>query len=258
MKKLMFVAALAAAMTGLADVSSANVVGYATKEMCSGSTACGGSFVVIGREGNLNDIVITGYGDEYTEGEVILTRLTPDGYTLDDVMWTWYECEDHPSFGTLYGWYNDDGDRGSSSPYALGEGLWIQAPDETFKIQSAGEVYAEALPVQLQSGSTLCANPCPINSLTLNDAKISGYGDSYTEGEVILTKLTPDGYTLNDVMWTWYDCTDHPSFGTLYGWYNDDGDKGSTEPLGLGEAVWVQAPDESFYLNFPKTLISAE
>ena len=158
--------------------------------------------------------------------------------------------------GTLYGWYNDDGDAGSADPLAPGEGLWIEAPDESFLIQSAGEVYTEAVPIQLQSGSTLCANPCPINTLTLNDAKISGYGDEYIGCEVVLTRLDPDGNVLDDIFWTWFDCENHPSLGTLYGWYNDDGDDGTTSPVALGEALWVEAPDESFYLTFPKTLIA--
>ena len=258
MKKLMFVAALAAAMTGLAEVKSANVVGYATKAMQSGNTACGSSFVAIGREGNLNDIIVTGYGDTYTDGEVMLTRLTADGYVLDDIYWTWYECVDDRWLGTRYGWYSSDDDsEGTTSPLTIGEGLWIQAPDETFLVQSAGEVYTEALPIQLQSGNTLCANPCPVNSLTLNDAEISGYGESYTEGEVMLTRLTSDGYVLDDIYWTWYDCEDDRWLGTRYGWYSSEDDsEGTTSPLTMGEAVWVQAPDESFYLTFPKTLIT--
>ena len=224
--------------------------------MCSGSTACGGSFVAIGREGNLNDIIVTGYGDTYTGGEVVLTRLDQDGNVLDDIFWTWYDCKDDEWLGTLYGWYNDDMDEGSTDPLAPGEGLWIEAPDESFLIQSAGEVYTEAVPIQLQSGSTLCANPCPINTLTLNDAKISGYGESYTGGEVVLTRLDPDGNVLDDIFWTWYDCVDDEWLGTLYGWYNDDMDEGTTSPIAIGEALWVEAPDESFWLTFPKTLIA--
>ena len=226
--------------------------------MRSGSTACGGSFAVIGREGNLNDLVMTGYDKKegYMGGGIILTKLTFDGDIQDGRMWTWYDGQDPDTGDTYFGWYDDDGVEGYEEPLALGEGVWLQAPDETFKIQSAGEVYNQELPVQLRSGSTLVANPCPVDTLNLNDAKITGYDkkEGYMGGGVILTKLTFDGDIQDGRMWTWYDGQDPDTGDTYYGWYDDDGVEGTEESMGFGEGLWVQAPDETFYVQFPTVI----
>ena len=252
MKKLMIAASAVLCATVGFSVESANVVGYAAKTLQSGFTATGINFVNVGgTASNLNDLKVTGYEGSYADGGVVLSKLDEAGYVLNNVMWTWYDVED-PDMGTLYGWYNDDGDSGADEALTIGEGVWVQAPSSDFKIQVAGQVYTNAVPVTLQSGFTMCANPAP-TALTLNDAVISGYGDSYADGGVVLSKLDEAGYVLDNIMWTWYDVED-PDMGTLYGWYNDDGDEGSTEPLGSGEAVWIQAPSSDFIVTFPSAL----
>ena len=226
--------------------------------MRSGNTACGGSFAVIGREGNLNDLEIVGYDKKegYMGGEIVLTKLTSNGDIQDGLMWTWYDGVDEDSGDRLYGWYDDDLNPGTEEPLALGEGVWLQAPDETFKIQSAGEVYKQEIPIQLRSGNTLVSNPCPVDTLNLNDAKITGYDpkEGYMGGEIVLTKLTSNGDIQDGLMWTWYDGVDEDSGDTLFGWYDDDLNPGTEESMGFGEGLWVQAPDETFYIQFPTVI----
>jgi len=41
---------------------------------------------------------------------------------------------------------------------------------------------------------------------------------------------------------------DDPDEGVLYGWYSDAGE-GTDEPLAVGEAVWVQAPEFSLWTD---------
>ena len=197
---------------------------------------------------NLNDLKVVGYDPaEGCASTVYLQKLDESGYTVDDLIWEWVDVND-PDEGVLYGWYSDAGE-GSDEPLSQGEGVWVQAPSAEYKIEVSGQVYQLAFPIQLQAGFTMCANPVPA-ALNLNNATVSGYDPA--EGcasTVYLQKLDASGYTVDDLIWEWVD-VDDPDEGVLYGWYSDAGE-GSDEPLGVGEAVWVQAPSNAYYLNFP-------
>ena len=249
MKKLAFCAAAAAICGSLLAVESANIVGYANKTLQNGFVATGANFVnANGAPMNLNDLKVVGYTDSSVE-EVFLSKLDANGYAVGDILWAWIDLDD-PDEGKFYGWYSDLGE-GSDESLDIGEGVWIQAPSSAFSIQVSGQVYDQDLPIQLQQGFTMCANPAPIATLNLNSAIISGYTDSSVE-EVFLSKLDANGYAVGDILWAWLDLDD-PDEGTFYGWYSDLGE-GSDEPLGLGEAVWIQAPSSDYYVTFPTAL----
>ena len=156
MKKLMFVAAVAAAMTGLADVTSANVVGYANKDV------------------NLYKIIVNQFrsvgGGDAGEAEMTLGQITTncageDGEYVsgwdweNDFLITWgvvngkgkstgtykylpkwaTEIEDGDYEGRTPGWY-DIGDDGceeclNSTPLEAGDGFVIKSGAEDSAIQ---------------------------------------------------------------------------------------------------------------------------
>ena len=237
MKKLMLGLAVTASIAAFA-VESSNVVGYNQTAMNHAGRGYGACFVNVGDAAmTLGDLKVTGYtGDSVAQ--VSCCKLDAYGCTSAGTTYKWYD------FGTNYGWFNSESESGAGVELAPGEGLWITSPDSTFKIQSSGQVYGETLPVQLQHGGMLCPNPTPA-TLNLNQVIISGYGDKDSIAQVSCCKLDKYGCSLQS--YQWYD------FGNIFGWYTSNSEP-AEETLAPGEAIWVGAPDSTFYINFPSAL----
>ena len=232
------------------DVVSSDVVGYDTSTLnSSGNTAIGASFLEVGGVANkMSDIQITGYGTEYTDGMIVASKLTPGGSTA--ASYTWIDFSDEEA-GTFYGWYNEDGSEDYNDvSLAPGEGLWLQGSG--FSMQSSGKVPGSSISVTLTSeGNRLVANPMP-TTLSMGDVSVTGYGDSYTDGMIVASKLTSGGTTA--ASYVWIDFSDEEA-GTYYGWYNEDGSEDyNNDELSAGEALWVQSPSSDYSICFPSPL----
>jgi len=251
-----FVAALSATVAFGADtqITSANIVGYASTPLVKGHKATGLNFVnVSGAKMTLNDLKVVGYTGEYLAGQITLVQLDSAGNALDDKLWTWYDGDVGAPYGYVYGWYDDELNKGDTVELGIGEGVWIQTDkNDTYSIQVAGQVYNQGVAIQLIKGHALCANPLP-SATTLNGAVVDGYGESYMAGQITCVKLDSAGNAAGGKMWTWYDGDAGQPYGYVYGWYDDELNPGSTEPLAVGEAVWVQTDkNDTYTLNFAK------
>ena len=245
MKKLMFVAAAAAAGLCWGDVTSANTVGYAGSNLLdNGSKAVGVNFIGInGNPGSttLTSLKVAGYtlaeeADAAFEGTVVAMKLDNSGKTVEDpetgmgIMWSWgdwYEVDenDETKLVRRIGWMNDNGDFIGQDvwgeyiddvPLAMGEAVWVNSDSATWTIQCAGEVYNSTVPIELlENGSKFCANACPAN-IGLSKTFIGNYvlpeeADAAFEGTVVAMKLDDSGKTVEDpesgmgIMWSWGD-----------------------------------------------------
>ena len=245
MKKLMIAASAAFIATVGFGIESANVVGYAGTALRFGSKGAGSCFVPVSGEAviNLQDLKVTGYeGDCY--GSVSMQELDAYGRSIDGRKWYWYDAKDDG----YYGWYNDAEECPTDITFAPGEGLYVDAPDATYSLQSSGQVPTFDIAVQLRFGSKHAVNPTPV-TININDAVngvwVSGYeGDSY--GVVSMQKLDEYGRSIDGEKWYWYDAEGDG----YYGWYND-AEETPVVNIAPGESVYVDAPDTTYFINFP-------
>ena len=81
--------------------------------------------------------------------------------------------------------------------------------------------------------------------INLQDLKVTGYeGDCY--GSVSMQELDAYGRSINGEKWYWYDAEGDG----YYGWYND-AEETLVVNIAPGESVYVDAPDTTYFINFP-------
>ena len=225
------------------------VVGYNTADTFAGNQGVGGCFMPISGTGTMADIKITGYGKEYVDGGINCTKLDTYGRTISQMFWIDYHDEEV----SAYGWYSDN--EGSEDcngvPLAAGEGLWMKIPNAAFKVQSAGQVASETIPVALIAGNQLCPNPTPV-TVEMGNVFMAGYGSEYVDGGINCTKLDTYGRTIKQMFWI--DFSDEEV--TAYGWYvdNEGSEDCNSETLKPGESVWLKCPTKGWTLNWPSPL----
>ena len=147
MKKLMFAAAAIAAGVAMADVSSANIVGYTDKALRMGNMMLTPCFAKIGASGyTLADVAVKGY-DPYdpdtweggTSADVCIKILASNGAVAkdkdgNDLMYYFFDDMDtDESMGGLgAGWYNLDKSvkfNVGDVSFPAGFGLWVYGAD---------------------------------------------------------------------------------------------------------------------------------
>ena len=85
----------------------------------------------------------------------------------------------------------------------------------------------------------------------LGDLTIVGYDPEtgYSDAEIFCSKLDAAGGSLTTYFW--YDYED--SGVTYYGWYDEEGNEADIT-LAPSESIWVGAPSNSFYVEFPAAM----
>ena len=266
MKKLMFATALAAAMTGLADVTSANVVGYTEQPLVNGRY----NFVAVplGSVGkdvmwNLNDNVqgknLKGTDDDSTtEGKQVSDQIqiwdptqgSGGGYT-DIYLYDSVEYAEYNGWWTYLG--EKVGEDIYQSGFPTGAGMWMLKRDEgkDAAIVPAGEVPADKTIVKrlYKSRYNQVSDPYPVR-LNLNDAtqvewtdSIGTDDDSTTEGKLVSDQIqvwdptqgTGGGYT--DIYMYKND-----EYAEYNGWWTYLGEKIGediyTGGFDIGQQIW--------------------
>ena len=234
MKKLMFVAALAAGLAVQADgLESANTVGYSQPTFRQGATLFTPTFEGVGTDSiNIQDIKPIG-DDVDGEGGINLQTLTASG-TAGDVQLAWWDD------GSDSGWY-DENDDTPDTFISKGTSLWISFPNATTKLNIAGEVQNAAVDLPLVQGATAIGNPYPI---AINIQTVIPIGDDVDgEGGINLQTLTASG-TAGDIQLAWWDD------GSDSGWYDENDDTPATM-IQPGEGLWVSSPNATTSLRFP-------
>ena len=234
MKKLMFMAALAAGLAVQTDgLQSANTVGYSQPTFRQGSTLFAPMFEDVGTDRiNIQEIKPVG-PDVSGDGLINLQTLTASG-TAGDVQLAWYDD------GTDSGWY-DENDETPDIYFEKGDAFWIYFNNNTTALNIAGEVKNAAMDYPLGAGSTAVGNPYPV---AINVQTIIPIGDDVSgDGLINLQTLSASG-TAGDIQLAWYDD------GTDSGWYDESDDTPATM-IQPGEGLWVYSPNATTSLRFP-------
>lgn len=275
MKKLMFVAALAAAMTVSADVTSANIVGYNSDKTVSGTEAGSmtSSFGAIGLTGKykLSNLSVSGYDPaiwiDFLEmldggcqpGAFQVQQLDGHGATTNTFYWV--DVADATREHVQYeaGWYVV-----KSGAYEMIDGsieldtcscLWVFG--KGLKLESSGQVVDSDIQVTTAPNPDACgvANGMAVN-LTLDDLTVSGYDPAIwidflemldggcQPGAFQVQQLDGHGATTNTLYWV--DVADATRAHVQYeaGWYAAK--SGAYEkidatkiPFKSGDGFWV-------------------
>ncbi len=238
-------------------MESANVVGYSEVGLRAGSKGVGGCFATITTSGvDLSKVTVTGYNTEDgSEDEVYAQTLDAQGKLVDLYNWIDVSYEEEGETITLYGWMNADGDliEEGSTVFALGDGLWVNAPSDAYKLNFNGEVVSTGVKASLKAGSKMVSNPLPID-VDLNSIIVKDYNaEDGSEDEVYAQTLDAQGKLVDLYNWIDVSYEEEGETITLYGWMNADGDliEDETVDVKAGEALWVNSTSAKYTLNFP-------
>ena len=254
MKKLMFAMAVIAAGAAMADVTSANVVGY--QEL---NTTDGGrkmvvpTFLNVGESNkvSLADLKVTGYrlpewdskSKKYIYGcgggQFLASPINANGLAENNYYWI-----DNGTVGP--GWFADDvggaieGGAGSVK-FDAGKGLWTFG--STFKLVPAGAVNPFDIVYKTCDGGRVVVGNCTPVDLPLSDLTVTGYKppewDSKSKkyiygcggGQFLASLVNTSGLSTNDFYWI-------DNGNITPGWYSDDV---GTPIAGGANAVIIQA-----------------
>ena len=218
-------------------------MGYASGELRYGNKAVGAQFAAIGNETiDLTDIKVVGYDTEQgTEADVKVQIL--DAYGKAGDTYSYYDVP-----GELTGWLNGDDEEVEVGEVTLaaGEGLWVNAPNSSFSLQTAGQVPTTGISVTLRFGNKIVVNSTPV-AVDLTNIDVAGYDtEQGTEADVKVQIL--DAYGKAGDTYGYYDVP-----GELTGWLNGDDEEVEVGDVVVnpGEGLWVNAPSTAFSLILP-------
>ena len=238
MKKLMFGIG-AALLTGavMADVTSANIVGYSQNQLRQGATMLTPQFFAM-EEGGMDIQALKPVGDSIdTEGGIYIQVLNRSGG--EDEFYQWIDWG-----GDETGWMDGDYAIVTDKKFVEGAGLWVTGVSAADNIQSAGQVGQADVTVALRVGATGCGNPFPVPMDLQSIYLTADEGvDIDTEGGIYIQVLNRSGG--EDEFYQWIDWG-----GDETGWMDGDYAIVTGKEFAPGAGLWVTGAD-GVYINFP-------
>ena len=206
MKKLIIAtAALGCAAAVMAQVTSANIVGY------SKNTQPAGGFSIVAPAqfaGNAGGVTIGEAVSGIVGGEQIFI-YTGAGY----IIYTYYPG---------YGWFDGLGNPGDGVVLPEGSAAWLAGAASSVTIMSGDVPLAASVGVPVVAGFNLISNPYPV-ALAIGNIDLS----SFTGGEQV--------YIFNGSAYVSY------TYYAGYGWYDGLGNPGEPVTIPVGQGFWLNA-----------------
>ena len=232
MKKIMFVAAVAAALAASADgLQSSNTVGYGQNGIRSGYSLVTAQFSGIGGTSAPLD-ALSAIGDEASDN-VALSTVDEFGTAIDTYTWNDWAA-------ATPCWVNDSYEPVTGVTVTPGMAFWVGGSSNSQGVQSAGEVGVEDVVVSLRSGYTLVGNPFPV-SIALQDV-VAG-GDEAADN-VALSTIDEFGTAIDTYTWNDWAAAE-PC------WVNDSYEPVEGVTFAPGEGLWAGGSNNSQYVRFP-------
>ena len=261
MKKIMFAAAMIAAMVAVADVTSANVVGYYQSEsnFRVGNTMYTPMFAGVGSETySIQDIkpVGTTVPDGSSGANAItLQKLNATG-GIDGNLYYWMDYYDDDEEENEYGWRRPASFTPAAITFTAGEAFWLKMPaTAACTLQFNGEVRKGNSYILLRQGNTAVGNPTPV---TINVADIRPVGTAVPDGSsganaITLQKLNSTG-GIDGNLYYWMNYYDDDEEEDEYGWKRPASFADCAMTLAPGEGLWVKCPNATTSLQFPAAI----
>ena len=242
-------------------------VGYTGSDTINGFRAVGLSFNSVGDVPKYKDLKVTGYTGEYKAGQVYFQLLSASGSKVgQSYMWKDFEYagdpndpEDPPA--SYHGWYGmQTGEDANEIELPLGSGVWFNAPNGSYTLQSAGEVNKEPVPVVTRNGFKLLSNPCP-REISYGEIRVTGYTGEYKSAQIYFQLLSASGSKVGQsYMWKDFEYAGDPNDpedppASYHGWYGmQTGEDANDLTLGVGQGIWFNAPNDSYVVEFPSAI----
>ena len=173
-------------------------------------------------------------GDDVdTDGGIVLQTLDAAGRSGTSYQWI--------DWGEPTGWCDDEWNLIEGVTFAPGQGLWTLGTSDGASIQSAGQVSAADILVQLQNGGTVTGNPFPI-SVALQDIVPVG-ADVDTDGGIVIQLLDAAGRSGTSYQWI--------DWGEPTGWCDDEWNLVEDVTFDPGQGLWVLGTSDGASLQFP-------
>ena len=244
-----------------ADVTSANVVGYAQAQGRFGAKILGAQFVNIGedQEIDIQDLIPVGpYTGEYSKAGVYIQFLNENG--VDTATYYFYDTAEKTGSRPAparYGWYTDANrfQKAEGVTVKPGEGIYFYAPDDTWYLRSNGEVAQSPTQITLRFGAKMVVNPLPVPVDMQKISVASGYDPSgdYSKAGLYLQVLNENG--VDTATFYFYDTAEKTGSRPAparFGWYTDANRFQLGElTVQPGEGIYVYAPDDTWAIQFP-------
>ena len=213
-KKIMAIGAATLCSTVLADVTSANIVGYAQNDLdlSGGSVILTPQFVdVSSAEGlKLKDLkpVVTLVDQTYVlaDNKIVIQFVDNGGYTLTDKVFRWNATQGK--------WINKESGL-DSSEFVITNGLGVSVDNAvskkkaTIALQGAGQVGQSDVLIDLDTagGSVLSGNPFPakikLGSVTPSIKTLVDPTYTLADNKIVIQFVDNGGYTLTDQVYRW-------------------------------------------------------
>ena len=274
MKKLMFAVAAIAAGAAMADVTSANVVGYQNKELSENAN----SFVamtlqpigVAKADVTLSEFVPTDGEFGWSYGTDYLATIKPNGTfdkTFGYVSPFWADLAGDKSY---VGWHlfanvsedNFEGERFDNEKIPFGTGVAVYTAMANVTVTFAGEVLADDYGVPLsENANTFTGIICPAD-IKLGDLSATDGEFGWSYGTDYLATIKPNGtfdVTYGYVSPFWADLAGDKSYE---GWHlfanisedNFEGERFDNVQLKAGQAIAVYTAMSGVELVVPSAL----
>lgn len=274
MKKLMFTAAVAAAMGAFA-IESANVVGYTTKSTPQGKFMIGTvPFETTDGDMDINKL-ISGFTpvtidwslDEYTLFRNLAAQLQIwNGSNYDTAYYVsnaWFD--DGTEEGDYKeGWCDGDGLLLEDYEFTPGGAYWVKNVPDSNSLTVAGQIKAaSSVNVSCPTSFTLTGNAFPVDiqlnegtqmtSANITPVAIDWESDDYTVFRDAATQLQIWNGTVYDTAYyvsnAWYD-NGTPDGDYKAGWCDGDGLLWENYTIPAGNGFWVKATSGACTLTF--------
>ena len=258
MKKLMFAAAAIAAGIAVADVTSANIVGYQTTGI-SALQIKGVGFNGVGQGTiNINDIKPTAENMEElveygVEGEFVMRVYDPETTATSYFYWCIVGTDEDSN--PIYGWGDEGFKPVADIEFSAGSAFWMETVGDSSEpaITVSGELLAvtEAQPRTSVAIDMLkmVANPMPqcasmdISNFTPDAENMDELIEYGVEGEFVMRVYDPETTATSYFYWCIVG-TDEDS-NPIYGW----GDEGFKPVSGIeipaGGGFWMETVGDS-------------
>ena len=234
MKKIMFVAAVAAAFAASADgLQSSNTVGYGQNGLRFGYSLVAAQFSGIGGVNLSLDSLSAGGTD--ASDNVTLATVDEYGTPIDVYAWNDWLDADNPC------WVDGSFTPITGVTVTPGMAFWTSGSASDQIVRSAGEVGTQDVVVSLRFGYTLVGNPFPVD-VALQDI-IAG-GDEASDN-VTLATIDEYGTPIDVYAWNdWLDA-DNPC------WVDGSFTPVENVSFAPGVGLWTSGSNNSQFIRFP-------
>ena len=187
MKKLMFATALIAAGVAVADVTSANIVGYKDNALRFGQTFLAPCFIDVGQAEDGVDVTNLKPTGAYASGTIIVSELSASGRSIADYQF----IKDRKN-----NWYWAIGStKINPGEVVLDPGMGVSVMgDAGLGVTASGEVSTKDRTLPLRFGQTFTGN---FTAAPLDITKIVP-GGNYASGTIIISRLSASGRSIAD------------------------------------------------------------